>query len=68
MHVTKLAAYGTGALLTSQTVAIGLALAPLLVLGSYLGKRVVDRLSERVFMLVIDTTLILAGAAFLVGG
>jgi uncharacterized protein len=68
MHVTKLAAYGTGALLTFQTVAIGLALAPLMVLGSYLGKRVVDRLSERAFMLVIDTTLILAGAAFLVGG
>jgi uncharacterized protein len=68
MHITKLVAYGSGALLTIQTVGIGLALGPVMILGSYVGKRVVDRLSERVFLFVIDVVLIVAGLLFLLGG
>lgn len=68
MHVTKLVAYGTGALLTPSTVAVGLALGPVMVLGSLLGKRIVDRMPDRVFLLVIDAVLIIAGLVFLVGG
>jgi uncharacterized membrane protein YfcA len=67
MHVTKLAAYGTGALLTTHTVGIGLALGPIMIAGSYLGKRVLDRLPERIFPWIIDGVLIVAGAAFLIG-
>ena len=36
----------------------GLALGPIMVAGSFAGKRVVDRLSERVFVLIIDLTLL----------
>lgn len=68
MHVTKLVAYGTGALLTPPTVAAGLALGPVMILGSWFGKRVVDRLPDRAFLLIIDAVLVVAGVAFLVGG
>jgi uncharacterized membrane protein YfcA len=36
-----------------------------MILGSYVGKRVVDKLPERVFVVVIEVTLLLAGALFL---
>jgi len=68
MHVTKLVAYGTGDLITAQTMAVGLGLGPLMVVGSYLGKRVVDRLSERAFLQIVDVVLLLAGVNFLVNG
>jgi len=36
-----------------------------LVVGSYLGKRVVDRVSERVFARLIEYTLVFTGLCFL---
>jgi uncharacterized membrane protein YfcA len=36
-----------------------------MVLGSFVGKRIVDRLPEKVFILIIDATLIIAGIRFL---
>ena len=68
MHVTKLVAYGGAALLTLSSVAIGLALGPVMILGSFLGKRIVDRLPERVFVAIIETVLVIAGLVFLIGG
>ncbi|HUH16347.1 MAG TPA: sulfite exporter TauE/SafE family protein [Methylomirabilota bacterium] len=68
MHVTKLTAYGTGDLLTAHTVGFGLALGPIMVTGSYLGKRVLDRLPDRVFTWIIDGVLTIAGLIFLIGG
>lgn len=68
MHVTKLFAYRQTAVLTSRDVWIGLALGPIMVLGSFLGKRIVDRLPERVFVFLIEAVLIAAGLMFLVRG
>ena len=68
MHVAKLVAYGTAALLTAATVGIGLVMAPAMIVGSLIGKRIVDRLSERVFVAIIEVVLVLAGLAFLIGG
>lgn len=67
MHVTKLAAYQGTAVLTPRGIAVGLALGPLMILGSFIGKRVVDRLPERVFVAIIELTLVGAGGWFLVG-
>jgi uncharacterized membrane protein YfcA len=47
--------------------ASGLALGPIMVAGSFVGKRVVDRQPERVFVLIIDVTLLTAGVLFLAG-
>jgi hypothetical protein len=68
MHVAKLLAYGTAALLTVATVGIGLLMAPAMIAGSVIGKRIVDRLPERVFVAIIEIVLIAAGLIFLVGG
>lgn len=68
MHVTKLVAYGQTGVLTEAGVVVGLALGPMMILGSYLGKRVVDRLPEKVFVWIIEGVLIVAGAVFLVRG
>jgi len=68
MHVTKLVAYRQTAVLTQFGVLAGLALGPVMILGSYLGKKIVDKLPERIFVLVIEAVLIAAGLMFLVRG
>jgi len=67
MHVAKLIAYRQSAVLPVHAVVSGLALGPLMVAGSFAGKRAVDRIPERVFVLVIDATLLAAGTMFLTG-
>src|SRR4029077_21089186 len=44
MHVTKLGAYTGMAILTVRAVLAGLALGPIMIAGSYVGKRILDRL------------------------
>ena len=68
MHVTKLVAYGQASILSARSVAIGVAMGPLMIAGSALGKRIVDRLPERAFVVLIEGVLVVAGLAFLVGG
>lgn len=66
MHVTKLVAYGGAAILTFRNTGIGLALAPIMIVGSYVGKKILDRIPERVFVVVVELTLVVAGAGFLI--
>ncbi len=68
MHVTKLAAYQGTSVLTPRAIGIGLALGPIMIAGSYVGKRILDRLPERVFVVIIEVVLVGAGLWFLVGG
>jgi uncharacterized protein len=66
MHVTKLAAYQGAAVLTAHAVTVGLALGPIMIVGSLVGKRLLDRLvSERAFALLIEAILVVVGAQFL---
>ena len=66
MHVTKLAAYKQAAILTPGGIVAGVALGPIMIAGSYLGKRILDRLvPERVFARLIEVVLVAAGAQFL---
>lgn len=67
MHVTKLVAYRKSAILPEHAILSGLALGPIMVAGSFAGKRVIDRLPERVFVMIIDLTLLAAGLMFLMG-
>lgn len=68
MHVAKLVAYRQAAVLTGAAALVGLALGPVMVLGSWTGKRIVERLPERVFVLLIEATMTAAGLLFLVRG
>jgi len=67
MHLAKLAAYQGTAILTLRAVAVGLALGPIMIFGSYAGKRILDRLPERAFVLIIELVLAGTGLWFLVG-
>ena len=68
MHVFKLVAYGVSGLLNFRTLLEGTLLAPIMIFGSFIGKKVVDALSERAFAFVIDATLVAAGVLFLIKG
>jgi uncharacterized membrane protein YfcA len=68
MHVTKLVAYKRVSILTFDNATIGLVLGSIMFLGSYVGKKILDRLPERIFVMLIDATLIVAGIGFLVHG
>jgi uncharacterized membrane protein YfcA len=68
MHATKLVAYGTASALTQSALGVGLALGPAMVAGSFVGKGIVDRMSERLFVLLVEITLVAAGLYFAVAG
>ncbi len=68
MHVVKLAAYKQGAVLSAPAILVGLTLGPIMIGGSYVGKRVVDRLPEHMFVLLIEATMTAAGLLFLLRG
>lgn len=68
MHITKLIAYGQAAVLTRADILSGLTLGPVMIFGSFLGKRIVDLLPERVFVAIIELVLIAAGIMFLIRG
>jgi uncharacterized membrane protein YfcA len=68
MHVTKLLVFGLTAVLTLPGVGYGLALAPASAGGTYVGKRVVDRLPAGVFAGIVQTGLVVAGALLLMKG
>lgn len=68
MHATKLVAYGGGGVLASSALVIGAALSPVMVAGSWTGKRIVDRLPERIFVAIIDVVLVVSGLLLLARG
>jgi uncharacterized membrane protein YfcA len=63
MHVTKIATYGAGELLTRQVLLLGIALTPATLLGAWTGKQI----SDRVFVLLVEIGLITAGLLFVLG-
>lgn len=68
MHIAKLIAYRDAAILPMHSVLVGLMLGPIMVTGSFAGKRILDRLDEKVFVWIIEATLVTAGLLFIVKG
>ena len=68
MHVGKLVAYRRFDVLAGTSIAAGLAIGPIMVVGSWLGKRIVERLSERIFVLLIEGVMTAAGLLFVIRG
>lgn len=67
MHLSKIGAYGAGELLTRQVLLFGVALTPATLAGAWVGKKVVGRISDRVFVILVELGLVAAGALFLLG-
>jgi len=65
MHGVKLAVYGRYALLDSSSLETGLAIGLVMVFGSYLGRRIVDRVPERVFPWLVEAVLVVSGLQLL---
>lgn len=68
MHVSKLIAYRQSDLLHRHALVVGLLLGPTMICGSFIGKKIVDALPEKLFILIIDATLIIAGLLFIIRG
>ena len=58
--------FGRYNLLTASTMAVGLYLGIVMVAGAWTGRRLVERMSERVFLYVIDGLLVAFGLQFLI--
>jgi len=68
MHVTKLVAYGSASVLTAAGLQLGLAIGAIMILGSFVGKKLLDRLPEKFFLYLVEATLVIAGLNFLLRG
>lgn len=67
MHLAKLGAYGAGNLLSTQVLLYGVALTPATLAGAWVGRRIVGRISDRVFVALVEIGLLAAGVLFLIG-
>jgi uncharacterized protein len=65
MHITKLGVYGTYSLVDLRSLLIGLAIGAIMILGTFLGKKSLDRLPEKIFPYLIDAVLLISGVLFI---
>jgi uncharacterized protein len=65
MHVVRGAGLAKLSLITRDTALLGVTLGAMMFLGAWLGRRIVDRLSDRAFLLAIEALLMLMGLHFL---
>jgi uncharacterized membrane protein YfcA len=65
MQVSKLAVLGGANIVDDKILVSGLVLVPFMIGGALAGKKVVDHISESLFVVVIDITLLFAGLSFL---
>jgi hypothetical protein len=65
MHVTRGAVLARYRLLTAEVVLIGLVLGSVMFAGSWIGRRLLDRMSDKVFLAVIEGLLVVMGLQFL---
>lgn len=61
MHLARGAALARYALLTRETVAVGALLGATMFAGSWAGRRLLDRMSDRVFLTIIEVLLVVMG-------
>jgi uncharacterized protein len=61
MHLSRGAALARYALLTWETVAVGVLLGATMFAGSWFGRRLLDRMSDRVFLAIIEVLLVVMG-------
>jgi len=65
MHVTRGIVFVRLALITWDTVAIGCVLGTVMFAGSWIGRRLLDRMSDQMFLRIIEALLVLMGLHFL---
>jgi uncharacterized membrane protein YfcA len=68
MHVIKMGTYGVTGAFTLRAVIVGALLGPIMIAGSYLGKRLVDRIPRPAFVAIVELVLAIFGLLFLIRG
>jgi uncharacterized membrane protein YfcA len=66
VHITKVVVYGRYALVTPETGALGLAMGAVMFVGAFLGRRILDRMTERSFVVALEILVAGLGLLFLV--
>jgi uncharacterized membrane protein YfcA len=66
-HAAKIGTYGASNLLTVRVLLLGVAMTPATLAGAWAGKKVLNRLSDRVFVVLVESGLVIAGLLFLAG-
>ena len=65
MHLARGAALARYRLMTWETVAVGLVLGGMMFAGAWLGRRLLDRMSDRIFLAIIEGLVAAMGLQFL---
>ncbi len=68
MQGTKLAVFGGAQVLQPGLIVAGFTLIPFMIGGTVIGKRLLERVPERVFALLVEGMLVVAGLNFLIYG
>ncbi len=66
VHLTKTLVYGRYALVTPETGALGLLMGGVMFVGAFVGRRILDRMSDRSFVLALEVLVAGLGLLFLV--
>ncbi len=66
MHIPKLPVYSQNGLLGTSTLATGLSIGAVMIIGSFVGKKLLDRAPARLFNWFIEAVLTVSGVQFLV--
>jgi hypothetical protein len=66
VHVTKTLVYGRYALVGPETAALGLAIGAVMFAGAFVGRRILDRISDRSFVWAVEGLIMALGVLFLV--
>jgi len=65
-YISRGVVFGKYNLLTAPTVTVGLYLGVVMIVGAWAGRRLVERMSERTFLGVIEALLVVFGLQFLI--
>jgi len=66
VHLTKTLVYGRYALVTPETSALGLGIGAVMFIGAFLGRRILERISDRSFVVALEVLVTGLGVLFLV--
>jgi uncharacterized membrane protein YfcA len=65
MHVFKIVAYQQTNYLSLKSVLIGMGMGSVMILGSWIGTRLLHRMPERAFFVLVEITLLITGVVFI---
>src|SRR5262245_50467011 len=66
VHLTKTLVYRRYALVGAETAGLGVAIGAVMVVGAWVGRRILDRMSERAFVGLVEALLVALGVFFVV--